>query len=148
MSSLFSAMAAKHGSSPKNSNNNLTVLATNAIAGRMAGIRLIDHITNEELYKRVGLTPIIEMIRKRQLTCLGHALRRENDQIAKIFALFIPENDLRIDKRGAPKLSYREYILKTLRPCVDVERPEEVERLASDRVRWRKIVAACCKADD
>ena len=73
---------------------------------------------------------MIKIIRKLQITWLGHALLRKNDEIAKIFAPFIPENDLRLDKRGAPKLSYREYILKVLRTCTNAERPEELEALA------------------
>ena len=108
-------------------------------------VSMFDRISNEDLYERVELPLMIEIIRKRQLTWLGHALPRENDEIAKVFALFIPENDLRVDKRGAPKLSYREYILKVLRTCSNVESPGELERLASDRVRWWDIVAACCK---
>ena len=112
----------------------------------MIGITILDRVSNEELYKRIGLPLVVELIRKRQLSWLGHALRRENDEISKVFALYIPEQDLRPDKRGAPKLSYREYITKVIRTCFDVEEPVELGRLVKNRACWKNVVAACSKA--
>ena len=40
----------------------------------MVGISLMDRVTNEELYNRVRLPPMIKIILKWQLTWLGHAL--------------------------------------------------------------------------
>ena len=72
-----------------NIENQLNVFGTKCLR-IILRISLLDRVSNTEIYKRAGLKPIAIMARKRQLKWLGHALRREPDDPAKIFALYEP----------------------------------------------------------
>lgn len=74
------------------------------------GNSLLEHITNAELYSRAQQQPLTSVIRERQLRWLGHALRRDENEPAHIFALYEPEEGLGRAKPGRPKLSWNHYV--------------------------------------
>ena len=60
----------------------------------MLSIRRSDHITNEEVYNRVGQQELSFTIIKRQLTWLGHMLRRKPVEPIRRYALFQPSEGM------------------------------------------------------
>jgi hypothetical protein len=55
------------------------------------GMKPVDRIRLDEIYKKVNQKPLIEILRQRQLVWVAHALRRKDNEPAKIFALYEPE---------------------------------------------------------
>jgi ribosomal 50S subunit-associated protein YjgA (DUF615 family) len=54
------------------------------------------------------MKPLNRIIRERQLRYLGHVLRLDDSEPAKIFALYDPTHSHR--KRGQPRLRFTEYV--------------------------------------
>ena len=77
------------------------------------GIKTSDRVRLEEIYKRVYQKPLVEIIRKRQLSWIGHALRKKDNEPAKIFALYEPDVTHGRKKRGRKTTSYS-YICSLL----------------------------------
>ena len=110
------------------------------------GISLLDHLPNSELYKRIDQRPLVETIRQRQLRWLGHALRRNETDPAKVFAMWEPEVGHSKAKMGRHKLSWRQYVAGFLAPYRVGLTTKDIEGLVQDRKRLQKIVAVCSSA--
>jgi hypothetical protein len=108
------------------------------------GIRPADKVTNEEVYKKVEQKPIVSKLQLRQLSWVGHTLRRTSNEPAKIFLFYEPETSLGNVKRGRKPTSYFKYISELLFPKRSEVTIAEIENLASDRKLWKKHVAECC----
>ena len=107
---------------------------------RILGISLLDHIRNEEIYAQVGQLPLSETAQYRQLSWVGHALRREESLPSRIFALYTPTHGHA--KKGRAKMSYLAYIAKLLnrRGMPEWITETEIVELVQDRKRWDSIL--------
>ena len=114
---------------------------------QILGISYLDHISNEEIYRQVEQLPLIRTIQDKQLSWLGHTLRRNKDEPARIFALYEPT--IGKAKRGRPTTSYLQYIKRILAARgVECQTVNEITGLAADRKRWTAIVkkSPCAQA--
>ena len=109
------------------------------------GIKTSDKVRLIDIYKQVNQKPLVETMRKRQLSWIGHALRRKDDEPAKIFALYEPEFAHGRTKRGRKTTSYYSYICSLLFPAKSEVALSELVNLARARELWKKRVAECCK---
>jgi hypothetical protein len=109
------------------------------------GIKPIDRVRLEIIYKMVNQRPLVEIMRQRQLSWVGHALRRTENEIAKIFALYEPGQALGTSKRGRKASSYFSYICNLLFPAKSEVSLAELVKLAEQRHLWKRRVADCCK---
>jgi hypothetical protein len=103
------------------------------------GIKKIDHVPNEEIYKRSGMKPLTCFIRERQLGHLDHILRRDDNEPCKVFALYEPTHGRRA--QGRPKLSYSRYMAGLITDAPENCTRESITSLAQDRKKWGRIVA-------
>ena len=71
------------------------------------GIRRTDHIRNSDVLAILKKQPLSKSITSRQLSWLGHQLRREDEHPIKRFALYEPAHSKK--KPGRPRLSYTSY---------------------------------------
>ena len=111
----------------------------------MLGIKRADRITNTEVYARVNEQPLTVDYIRRQLTWVGHMLRRDiNDPIRK-YALYHPEAKIGTARRGRPTPSFINYIAGLMSDSVRLT-ATEIEKAAQDHDKWKSIVLACSKA--
>ena len=73
--------------------------------------RLLSHNTGHHTTR----TFLANTVRKRQLGWLGHVLRRNDDETAKIFALYQPKERHGKHKVGRPQASYYQHAWSTNR---------------------------------
>ena len=92
-----------------------------------------EHVTNEELYKRVDQLPISATIRKRQLQFTGHCIRMPEDESINRFILY--ESRIKTNnRRGAPKTTYRGQISSYITDKAAVVLSEyEISEIASNK---------------
>ena len=113
----------------------------------MLDIRQSDvHMTNQELYRRVGAINISSQVKARQLQFTGHCLRMPIDEPANIYALYSSRIANRRDAKTAH--SYVDQIANHL--CKDKQlkiTADEITRYAQDRLQWSSFVAALKKPD-
>jgi hypothetical protein len=99
-------------------------------------------ISNKELLKMTRQEDLRDTIKRRRWRWIGHALRREQGNIAKTALRWTPEGRRR---RGRPK--------NTWRRTVEAEAQaanlgwKDLERLAQDRRKWSDLVVALCASD-
>ena len=108
----------------------------------MMGIKHTDRVTNEEIYKRTHQMPLSSKVLQRQLTWIGHMLRREGEEPIRIYGLYEPDNELGKTKRGRPAESYANYIAGQISKAVKLSNVE-IEAAAQRRDQWKKLVIAC-----
>ena len=104
----------------------------------MLGIRKTDRVRNETIYEKVRECPLVQTVQQRQLRWLGHALRRDKDEPARIFALYEPVQSHGSIK-GRPPTTYKQYISGLL--TTDKKDITTKQNMASDRTKWEKRVA-------
>ena len=109
------------------------------------GIKPLDRVKLEVIYSKVNHKPLVDLMRQRQLSWVGHALRRNEHEPAKMFALYEPEAGLGTSKRGRKTTSYFNYICGLMFPARSEVVLSELVSLACSRDLWRKRVAVCCK---
>ena len=108
----------------------------------MLGIKHTDRKTNEEVYKCTGQIPISDKVVKRQLTWIGHMLRREKEEPIRIYGLYEPKRELGTAKKGRPAESYANYFAGLISQVVKLSK-EEIEGKAQTRKDWTDLVIAC-----
>jgi hypothetical protein len=101
------------------------------------GIKRIDKVTNDEIFSKSSSQPLTHTIRQRQLRYLGHALRMEDSEPAKKFALYEPTHGKR--KRGGQSLSFHQYIASILPG--EQKKPEASEASNTKATKKRKLDA-------
>jgi hypothetical protein len=89
--------------------------------------------------------PLIETIWQRQLSWVGHTFKRDDQELAKIFALYEPIESLsRIRKRGAKPLNYKKYIASLITINPDDLTARKFVEIANDRKEWRNLLVTGC----
>jgi hypothetical protein len=107
----------------------------------MLGIKRLDKVANAAVYERVGERPLIIAVQQRQLRWVGHALRREVAEPARIFALYEPAPTHGRVPRGRPPVSYKQYIASLLTSEHKDLTVEAIVTMAQDRREWGKRIA-------
>ena len=110
-------------------------LYVNHCLRRILKIHWTDKITNEELRERTGQIPMINQVRKRKWTWIGHMLRRPSSSITRQALRWNPQGKR---KRGRPKNSWRRDMDKEIK--VLGKNWKELERLAGKRRQLRQFV--------
>jgi hypothetical protein len=72
------------------------------------GVTRIARVPNEVIYEQTGMKPLTRILRERHLRYLGHVLRLDDSEPAKIFTLYDSTHGHR--KRGRPRLRFTEYV--------------------------------------
>lgn len=121
--------------------NQINSFATNAYR-IMLGIKKQDHIANETIYEKTKQEPLTIKTIRRQLTWIGHMLRREESEPINIYALYKPSTALGKSKAGRPTQSYVDYITGEITGKFKCS-PEELKAATKDRKAWRQTVIAC-----
>ena len=103
------------------------------------GISWRDHITNDELMKRVGMEDLSNIVRVRRLMLAGHILWQPSDRPASVAMQWEPDGGRR--RKGRRRKTRRQ----TFREDLQEMRVSwsGVCRVASDRSRWKSLVAQC-----
>ena len=115
--------------------------ATNAYR-IMLNIKRTDHVTNEAIYGLVKQKPLSTTLIIRQLTWVGHMLRREKDELVRKYALYRPAERHGIHKKGRPSTTFLKYIAD----IINSQNPpteNEIEKAAQNRSEWKKLVVVC-----
>ena len=79
-------------------------------------------------------------MRKLQLGWLGHVLRRDGREPAKIFALYVPEHGR--PGPGKPPTDYLRQVATLISSTPELVTAEHVEELANDKDKWHERTAA------
>ena len=95
-----------------------------------------DHVSNEDLYKRVRQEPISDTIDLRQIQFTGHCLRMATDEPVHRF-LFYESNIKDRLRQGKPRKTYRQQISALIAPGVPTLSSEEIQAYAKDRNVWK-----------
>ena len=110
----------------------------------MLNIKRLDKISNEEIYTKIGITPLVHQIQRRQLKYVGHCLRKDKNELINKYVLYKPEDRLGKRGKGRARLMYPEYIGELINdespPSID-----DIREAAKDRKEWRKKVVDVCK---
>ena len=103
------------------------------------GISWRDHATHGEVMRRTGMERLQDIVSTRRRKMAGHVLRLQGERPAHTAMYWVREDDRR--KRGRPMKTWRSTFKEDL---------EEMgvswhgaRRIASDRERWRLLVARC-----
>mgnify|MGYP003390471063 FL=1 len=103
------------------------------------GISWRDHITNEELMKRAGMDDLSDIVTVRRRRFAGHVMRLPKERPAKVAMRWTPAGGKR--KRGRPKTTWRKTFQEDLQEMgIDWS---SAQSAATDRSRWRALVARC-----
>jgi hypothetical protein len=111
----------------KTAERRLAVMETKMLRW-ISGITRFDHVRNDDIRDRYGVAPITEKMREARLRWYGHALRSDDDSLAK--------TGLNIDIAGKrPKGRPKQRWLDTLHADLQAARlhPDQ----AFDREKWR-----------
>ena len=111
----------------------------------MLGVKRVDRVPNSEIYNRTNAKPLIQKVITRQLQFLGHILRLPDEEPAKCYALYTPPHGKR--RPGRQRMSFLKYIQQRLGDYDDILKPEQMAKMAMDRLNWKKIVVACAAAE-
>jgi len=95
---------------------------------RMLRISYVDHVTNEEVLRRMGIQRgLLRAIQKRQLEFLGHAIRKEGIENLSLSGMFEGKR-----ARGGQR--------KTFLSNFNLGQVEEIFRKARNRGDWKTVV--------
>lgn len=106
---------------------------------RIMRIHWMEFVTNKELWQRAGQTDIKTEIRHRKWKWIGHSLRREGSNTARMVLDWNPQGSR---KRGRPKMTWRRTIQQEIQRTGRTWR--EVKQMAQNRIRWKLFVEALC----
>lgn len=98
-----------------------------------------DTISNKNLLTITQQEDIRTTIRRRRWTWVGHALRREKNNIARTALTWTPEGKRR---RGRPKTTWRRTL--EAEALAHHKTWKDLETMANDRHKWSDFVAALC----
>ena len=97
------------------------------------GIKRLDRIRNTIVLDRVKRKNFAKYVFKRQLTTLGHWIRRGQDSLIGRLALYTPTNGR--NRRGRPRITYNKQIQRITDAGL-----QEIKELALNRNGWRSWV--------
>jgi hypothetical protein len=129
--------------------NELDSFATNCYR-YILGVKRLDKVSNNEIYERVKQIPLSVTLGERQLTWIGHMLRRNENELIRKYALYGPDQLGGDAKIGKPKLTYIKEIQRQLNPGLKENEikleAKEIVKMAQDREKWKKRVIDCTGA--
>ena len=101
-------------------------------------------ISNKELYRRCGVIPITERVRKARWTLFGHILRMDDDCPASLALRYaVTCGDLFKGRRGRPQINLFSVLVNDLNEydisLKNLDDLHELRMLAYDRVKWRNM---------
>ena len=106
------------------------------------GVSWKDHMTNEELLSRAGVEDLIDIVAERRRRFIGNILRLPISRPASRAMDWIPEGGRR--RLGRPKRTWRDIFREDMQAMgVSGSDIQEARSAASDRARWRQLVAQC-----
>ena len=111
----------------------------------MLNIKRIDRVPNATIYNLTSAAPLIERVRVRQLKFLGHILRLPDEELCKVYALYIPTHGKK--KPGRQRTLFPRYVQQLLGDSEDMLNQRQLTSMAQDRCSWRKLVVACSAAE-
>ena len=109
---------------------------------RILGITYLDHITNDEILRRCNSRKLQDIVTERRMRFAGHVLRLPEQRHSKTAIKWTPLQGKR--KKGRPVKTWRATFKEDLQNIGT--KWEEVESVASNRERWRTLVAQCAKS--
>ena len=109
----------------------------------MLGIRRIDKVRNAYVLATMEERSLLETVYDRQLSWIGHALRRGETEAAYIFALYDPRHGKA--PRGRPSTTYLQYIAELLNIPTGLATAQHIVDLARDRKLWKTTTARAIK---
>ncbi|XP_068687812.1 uncharacterized protein [Montipora foliosa] len=113
-----------------------SVFHTKSLRGILR-ISWLNKISSEELLRRCEQESMTNILMKRKWRWIGHVLRRDKDDNARIALYLTPEGKR---KRGRPKTTWRRIVMEELRAIGETW--DSIGRKAQDRQEWRSFVAA------
>ena len=113
---------------------------------RMLNTSWQQKITNAEIRRKTGQPPVIELLKRRRWTYLGHVLRMEESRLPRTTYEWKPDGRR---KRGRPKNTLRRTHDRDLRTAGTSLIPEWEDVIAAAPMRdeWRGFVDALCATD-
>ena len=102
----------------------------------------LDKTPNETVLKLVNRPFLVSTVRKRQLGWLGHVLRRNDDEPAKIFALYQPDERHGKRKVGRPPVNFNQLLANTLGVPIELAKTAYIANITNNKEQWSKITAA------
>ena len=116
--------------------NSLTTICYRKILGID---QVVDRISNEELLRRVNATDLFLEVQRRQLSKVGHKLRKPKTSMAHRYALYDPTHHQRHPGRPHPNFAANvaSYIAQEKGNVLDAR---QIEEYAQNREEWRKMV--------
>ena len=118
--------------------NRLQVFVNNCLR-RLLGLRWTDRVRNKDLWEWNHQDPVEIQICRRRWRWIGHTLRKPRDSITRRALTWNPQGKR---KRGRPRNSWRRDLNKDMNDMgLDWN---SIERIATDRRRWRKLVDDLC----
>ena len=123
---------------PKSMAGRISGFETRALR-TIEGIRLDRHITNDELRRITGQTPILRILAQRRLRWFGHICRMPREIPTKAALDLDPSAIGWRRPRGAPRSRWLDIVSKDLQGLgLTVE---QAKAAALDRRRWRSLVS-------
>lgn len=104
---------------------------------RIARVFWPNKITNIELHKKCEIDSMADIIQQRRFRWVGHCLRREKDNIARVATTWTPEGKRRV---GRPKTTWRRTVEAELTDLKLTWGSAAVA--AKDRLKWRTLALA------
>jgi len=102
---------------------------------------------NEELLLRAGVEDLQDIVATRRRRFIRHVLRLSTSRPASLVIDWTPEGGCR--RWGRPKRTWRDTFIEDMR-AMGVSGSgthDEIRSVASDRARWRQLVAQCPSRD-
>lgn len=106
---------------------------------RILGVSWRDHVSNAEIFQRTGQTSLINILRQKRLTWLGHVSRMADTRLPRRLLLWEPRGRRR---PGRQRMRWRDAVSRDLQDSgVSFH---EAMVAAQDRKAWRSFVKALC----
>ena len=101
-------------------------------------------ISNKELYRRCGVFPIMERVRKARWTLLGHILRMDDNCPAKVALRYAVDcSEFLRGRRGRPQSNLFSFLVNDLKEhniqLANVNDLCELITYAKNRAMWRNM---------
>jgi len=77
-----------------NMENKINAFATSCYR-IMLNIKRLDRVSNAQIYEMTSTCPLINTVKQRQLRFLGHILRMPEEELCRIYALYVPTHGKR-----------------------------------------------------
>jgi len=79
---------------------------------------------------------LVNEVQRRQLSKLGHSIRKPQEALVNRYALYVPGHGQR--KPGRPKTTFKDYVAQTISPQLPLTE-NEIRQGAMDRDHWKTI---------